>query len=133
MHELSLATGILDRAIEEANAYDHEGINRLTLEVGKATHINTDQLSDCLSIIAEGTAAAGAKIEIDQLSPRARCACGWEGTPPAVTETYAFAPELHCPRCEERIELVQGRECRLVAIDIKTHETDDEPYDPVPQ
>ena len=116
MHELSVATGIVDRALAVADEHGTATVDRLTLEVGAATHVNPEQLRFCLDLATRDTAADGAAIEIETVTPFARCGCGWEGEPGALDDAFAYAPDVRCPDCHDRVELVRGRECRLSKV-----------------
>lgn len=120
MHELAIASQLLDRALATAEEHDADRIDRLTVEVGEASHVATDQLAFCLDAESDGTVAADAEIEIETVEPAGRCpACGWEGVPERIEKTVAVAaPERRCPDCEQRIELTAGDDCRLRTIEI---------------
>ena len=129
MHELSVATAIVDRAILVADEHGAETIERLTLEIGVATHVNPDQLRFCIELATDGTPAAAAAIEIETITPLARCDCGWEGEPTTLEDTLTYAPNVKCPNYNERMTLVRGRECRLSKValpDADTQTTENE-------
>lgn len=118
MHEISVASGILDRAISAAAEHGADRIDAVTLEIGRATHVNPDQLAFCLETIAEGTPAEGATVRTDVVDPVAACDCGWRGEPADLGLVGGFAPDVRCSECGDRTELVRGRECRLASIEI---------------
>ncbi len=118
MHELSLASGIVDHALASAREHDAERIEELTVEVGKATHINPAQLRFCIEAAIERTIADGATVTIETVPPLARCSCGWTGEPEALEMALSYAPEVRCAACNSRAELERGRECRLASIEI---------------
>lgn len=118
MHELSIATGIVDAARSAAEDHDAGSIEELTIELGRATHVNPDQLRFCLETAIEGTIAADADVTIETIDPRARCTCGWEGEPDDLGVALSYAPDVRCPECDSRTELERGRECRLSSIEI---------------
>lgn len=118
MHELSVATQVVDLAVDRANAHDAETVDRLTVAVGRATHLNPEQLRFCIRTVAEGTSIEGAAIAVERVQPRARCDCGWRGEPDAVEDAAAYVPDPVCPECGGRVELTRGRGCRLASIDI---------------
>ena len=123
MHELSVAMGIVDRALTAAADHDAGTVERLTVELGVATHVNPAQLRFCLETAVTDTPAAAATIEIETVTPRARCGCGWEGEPDTIEEMVAYAPDVTCPECGDRTELTRGRECRLSAIELPDEPT----------
>lgn len=118
MHELSIANAILDRALSAAADHDAEVIEELTVEVGKATHVNPDQLRFCIETAIKDTIAAEATVTMETITPEARCECGWSGEPGGLDVAVAYAPEIRCPDCGDRTELECGRECRLASIEI---------------
>lgn len=118
MHELSIATGLLDRALTAAREHDATRIDELTVEVGQATHVNPDQLRFCLETAATDTPADDATVTIETVPAAARCACGWTGTPESLDVALSYAPDVRCPDCGERADLERGRGCRLASIEI---------------
>lgn len=118
MHELSVATAIVDRALSAAADNAASEIEELTVEVGRATHVNPDQLEFCLETALERTIGAGATIHVETLTPTAECECGWRGEPDRLDTAISYAPDVRCPDCGKRATLVQGRECRLRSIEI---------------
>lgn len=118
MHELSIASRLLDRALSAADDHGADSVEELTVALGRATHVNPDQLRFCLETAIDGTIAADAAITIERVAPRARCECGWEGEPDGLEGTIAYAPDVRCPDCGDRADLVAGRECRLRSIEV---------------
>ncbi|MFB6085877.1 MAG: hydrogenase maturation nickel metallochaperone HypA [Halodesulfurarchaeum sp.] len=118
MHEVSVAHAILERALAAAAEHDADRIDELTLEIGRATHVNPDQLVFCLEAIAEDTLAAGATIRTETVDPIAVCDCGFRGEPDELALAAGFAPDIRCPNCGGRAELDRGRECRLASIEV---------------
>lgn len=118
MHEISVASGILDRALSAAEEHGADRIDAVTLEIGRATHVNPDQLVFCLKTVVEGTPAEGATVKTETVEPVAACECGWRDTPEQLDLAIGFAPDVRCPECGDRTELVRGRECRLASIEI---------------
>jgi len=118
MHELSIASRLLDRALTVAREHDAARVDELTVELGRATHVNPDQLRFCLETAATDTPAEDATVDIETVQPHARCECGWAGTPDSLDVAIAYAPDVHCPACDARADLERGRECRLASIEI---------------
>lgn len=118
MHEISVASGILDRALSAAQEHGADRIDEMTLEIGRATHVNPDQLAFVLETIADGTSAEGADVTADVVEPVAACDCGWRDTPAELELAVGFAPDIQCPECGDRTELVAGTECRLASIEV---------------
>ncbi|MEF8829936.1 MAG: hydrogenase maturation nickel metallochaperone HypA [Halobacteriales archaeon] len=131
MHELSVAQELVERAVEAAADHDAARIDELTLAVGRATHLNPDQLVFCVRTVAEGTPAADATVEVEMVTPCARCDCGWTGEPETLDDAAVFVPDPLCPSCGDRVELIRGRGCRLERIDVPAAATA-EPTDTTP-
>lgn len=118
MHELSVAKQLVDLAIETAREHEAKSIDGLTLAIGRATHLNPDQLRFCVQTVADGTPAADADVTVETVAPRARCDCGWTGEPATVDDAVTYVPDPTCPDCGDRVELTRGRGCRLASIDV---------------
>jgi hydrogenase nickel incorporation protein HypA/HybF len=118
MHELSIATSILDRALTAASDHGAEEIEELTVEVGTVTHVNPGQLKFVLEAAMETTIAADAEVILETVTPDAQCDCGWSGEPETLDVAVSYAPDISCPSCGARLTLDRGRECRLASIEI---------------
>ncbi|MFW5965164.1 MAG: hydrogenase maturation nickel metallochaperone HypA [Halodesulfurarchaeum sp.] len=118
MHEISVAAGILDRALEAAEEYGADRIDAITVEIGRATHVNPDQLAFCLSAVAEETPAEGLAVHTETIDVVAACDCGWRDTPEDLGVVGGYAPDVRCPNCGARATLLRGRECRLATVDV---------------
>jgi hydrogenase nickel incorporation protein HypA/HybF len=70
MHELGIARNIVAIVCERAGATP---VKRVTLEVGTQSGVMADAIAFCFPIVAEGTACAGAHLEIREIAARARC------------------------------------------------------------
>jgi hydrogenase nickel incorporation protein HypA/HybF len=122
MHELSVAKGVVDRTVAAAAEHGPDRVDGLTLAVGAATHLNPDQLRFCVETVAAGTIAEGATVTVDRVPPRAACDCGWAGEPDAVEDAYVYVPDPVCPDCGARVDLTEGRGCRLASIDVPAND-----------
>lgn len=118
MHELSVAQRLLERAVAATAEHDVGRVEELTIEVGRATHLNPDQLRFCIETLTQETPVEGATVTVETVEPSGQCECGWAGSPDTHEHVSAFAPVLRCPNCDGRIELDSGRECRLASITV---------------
>lgn len=79
MHELSIATRIVDivgRVVEENHA---TRVGSVTVEVGRLSGIDRSSLEFCFQAITGGTILEGASLVVEERLPRARCRkCGCE-------------------------------------------------------
>lgn len=112
MHELSLCRGLVDAAlaaIEERGVTGH--VDAVIVEVGRFTTVVPDSLRFYFSVLRRGTRLADAQLQIETVALRTRCtACKAEREPDV--------PALLCPVCDGLVEIVSGRELRLVGLDV---------------
>lgn len=73
MHELSLATGILDMVQDAARRDGFRSVGQLRLEVGAVAGVEVDALRFALDAIRPGTCLEQAKIQIDTPAGTAWC------------------------------------------------------------
>lgn len=111
MHELSVVEGmmrILERKARE-NALDR--IVAVRLKVGRLRGFDSRQLALCFEMLSEATLAAGARLDIDEVSPRCRCqTCGRIWT--------AVHFRFQCPSCGGTdAEILAGHEFYIESLD----------------
>lgn len=112
MHELSIAIGLVDAVIAEAEARGLGAITSVHIRLGALSGVDHDALLFSFPLAAEGTPVAGAELVIEDVPVAIACAsCGSEEQPYSI---HQFA----CPRCgSTSIEVVQGRELELRAFE----------------
>jgi hydrogenase nickel incorporation protein HypA/HybF len=116
MHELALATSVVEYIQRVAGEHDLAKICEFHLEVGDMTHIDPWQLKYCLSMVSKGTIAEGAKIRIKRRKVVLKCrSCGRVSGLKLVESIADF--ELKCPRCKSLdVGIDKGRELTLTRI-----------------
>jgi hydrogenase nickel incorporation protein HypA/HybF len=76
MHELSIAQNIVSLVDEAAKG---RRIRRVNIEIGTLSGVMSDAVAFSFDIVAEGTAADGATLNIQEVAALARCdECGRE-------------------------------------------------------
>lgn len=110
MHEMALAEGILAIALEAAR--EHK-VDRIHVQVGQLQHVTQDSLQFSFELISEGTGAAKALIEIQEVPARFRCRnCGREGE-------VVQLPLFQCLPCGSRdLEVISGEEILVESIEL---------------
>lgn len=68
MHEMALTESIVEIALEEARKQGARRVVRVFVDVGALSHVEPEALEFCFSAIASGTAAEGAKLEIQRIA-----------------------------------------------------------------
>ena len=113
MHEMSIADSILDIAVAAAEKEGARKIVRINVVAGELRGIVPLQLSFCFDILAEGTIAKDADLNVEINPVRGRCR---ECAEAFIVEDYLY----QCPRCGSRdIETVGGTELLVSDIDVE--------------
>lgn len=112
MHEMAIAQGILDIALDAAARNGAAAVTVIKLQVGELTEVEPAALAFCFSALAAGTAAEGARLDVETTPLAARCRdCGREFR----VERYRFL----CPACgSPALNIVSGRELRVAQLEV---------------
>ena len=79
MHELSIASAIVDTALRHAN---DRRVTRVDVQVGALRQVVPDSLAFYFAIVARDTACEGARLELELVGAWLRCpTCGQEWDP----------------------------------------------------
>lgn len=113
MHELSIASSIVDAVTESAAAYPGARVLEVRLRVGALASVIEDSLQFCWGITVEGTPLAGSKLVVHIQPVVTHCeACGRDGE---LVSLQSF----RCPHCGEPVtDLRNGRELEIESIEI---------------
>lgn len=119
MHELSIATAVVDRAADIAAEHQAVSVEMVRLRVGQLAGVVAAALRFSFGLAAEGTVVARAELVIEDVPALARCgAC--DGLFPVGSP-----PSLCCPHCDRGAEvLVSGRELELVEVRLEGADVD---------
>jgi hydrogenase nickel incorporation protein HypA/HybF len=109
MHELALADAIVQVCCDSARG---RRVAKVELEVGRLRQVVPDALSFAFDLVARGTPADGAELEIANVPVRVRCrGCRVE------TEVDEFP--LACVRCGGLdVDVTNGEEFHVVALEL---------------
>lgn len=113
MHELSIATALVERASEESERRGGRRIEAVYLRLGPFSGVVEDALRFSWDLATAGSAAEGARLEIEHVPLVVHCPrCDADREPPSLHD-------LRCPVCGGPAgELVSGRELELRALEI---------------
>jgi hydrogenase nickel incorporation protein HypA/HybF len=119
MHELSIASAVVDRVLEFLEANEPKKLLTVRLAVGELSHVEADQLHFCYTAITQETANG-------EFNPRNRNCRGSGEMPtlflPRTSKYWADAlcaapiPTLECPKCRGAVEPVEGNDCAIKTI-----------------
>jgi hydrogenase nickel incorporation protein HypA/HybF len=107
MHEFGLSEGVLAAVRQRAAGRPVTGIR---VRFGVRHAVDSESLAQAFRMVAEGTEAAGAAVELVTVPARVTCrGCGFDGETADV-----LAP---CPRCAgEDVEITGGDEMTLESV-----------------
>jgi hydrogenase nickel incorporation protein HypA/HybF len=115
MHEMSIALAVVDQVREAACPADgpagDDAVDTVLLRVGELAGVVPDALRFCFELACEGTLLAGARLLVEPVPGRARCA------PCARDWATGLPPDLCCPGCGSgATELTAGRELEIAEV-----------------
>ncbi|MFD8614820.1 hydrogenase maturation nickel metallochaperone HypA [Streptomyces sp. NPDC059631] len=111
MHELSIAMAVVEQVQEAAAEHGHDAASSVSLRLGELAGVVPEALRFSFGLAAVGTVLEGARLCIEQVPGRARCAsCDTEWA-------TGVPPSLWCPRCRgSAADLVSGRELQIAEV-----------------
>ena len=113
MHEVGIMESALGAVLTEARSRAARRVHRIVLRIGTLSGVDGEALRFAFDAVAQGTMAADAALEIQDVPALAHCpACDVDF---AVTAGFIFA----CPRCGNLSgDIRQGRELELSRIEM---------------
>ena len=112
MHEVGLMRDAIDLAVAEAERVGAGRVHRVVLRVGALAGVEQEALDFAFDVAAEGTIAAGARLEVVHSPAVCFCPdCGRDFEPEGVA--------FRCPCCGAAGGDVRGgRELELVCMEV---------------
>lgn len=112
MHEVGIAEQILALALETARREQATSVVRVRVQVGAISGVVEEALRFAFEALAEGTPAAGARLDIEPVGVRCYCA--------TCEQEFEAAPLNYvCPACGTPSgDIRQGRELRVSEIEV---------------
>lgn len=113
MHELSIASAILDRA--RAASEDNGGarVTKIGLRIGEISGVEADALTFGIEALSKDTPLQGVVLEVELCKRRQRC----------TTCAAEFEPEgfsTSCPTCHgDRSECIAGKELDVMFLELE--------------
>lgn len=110
MHEMGLAEGILAVVLDAAK---DQKVRRIRLQVGKLQMVVPDSLEFSFQLVADGTPAGEASLEIEEFPARFRCKqCG--------AESELNNPPFICLTCgDSDVEVASGDQVLVDEIELE--------------
>ncbi|CAM5559508.1 hydrogenase maturation nickel metallochaperone HypA [Streptomyces aurantiogriseus] len=112
MHELSIATAIVEQAGELARADGTDAVSAVTVRVGELAGVVPEALDFAFEVAREGTALATARLVVERVPARAWC------EPCAEEFPVGMPPFFWCPDCDRPAPTLRsGRELQIVGVE----------------
>jgi hydrogenase nickel incorporation protein HypA/HybF len=113
MHELSIAMSIVELAEEEAQNRGVQ-IEAVYLKLGALSGVVKDALLSCYEMACESTALEGSRLIVEDVAVVIFCPACNANRPLNSVQLF------RCPECgTPALEVVQGKELEVVALEIK--------------
>jgi len=113
MHELSVATAVLNTAVKHAGG---RPVSVISMRVGRLRQVVPDSLEFYFEIVARGTVCEGSRLECNEIELQLRCGdCGREFSPEH--------PMFRCPDCNSAaVSIEAGEELEVDYIEVEDQE-----------
>jgi hydrogenase nickel incorporation protein HypA/HybF len=113
MHELSIATLVLDAVNVEAGLRPGMRVSRIGMRLGDLAGVDADALTFCIEALVKETQLASAALEIERRPQRNKC--------PRCNEEFSVVNyESTCPACgETSTKFVSGDELELAFVEME--------------
>lgn len=110
MHELSIATAVLNTALKHA---DDRPVSEVGVRVGALRQVVPDSLCFYFDIVARDGPCEGARLTLTEVEARLRCrGCAQKWTP--------LWAEFRCPKCSGGdVEVLAGEELLVDYIEVE--------------
>jgi len=119
MHELSIASTLVESVLEFANSPPPKKVLKVLLQIGELTCVEPEQLSFCYTAVTKETAIEDSTLEIERVPAEVACRhCGYSGPPKYWEDALSAAPvaTLQCPTCGKAVETTHGHDCTIRTI-----------------
>ncbi len=113
MHELSIATDLVNTALKTAQDNHAKKVLGITIEAGELAMVNTEQLEFMFNILTEENMLKGAKLKIETIPATGECPhCGYKGP---IEDRFACS----CPKCSMTLKIIAGRDICLKNMELE--------------
>jgi hydrogenase nickel incorporation protein HypA/HybF len=119
MHELSIASSVVESVLEFAAKKEIKKVIEVKLLIGELMAVEWEQLRFCFGAITRETAMEDSSLEIERVEAIILCPhCSFRGRPKYWEDALLFEPvvTLECPECGKAAEPEKGKECAIKTI-----------------
>jgi hydrogenase nickel incorporation protein HypA/HybF len=123
VHEFSVTSQIVENILKEAERHKAKKIVHVNLAIGKLTFLGIEQVRFAYKLLVKGTIAEKSKLVIKEKDGIVKCSkCGYEGDFKYEDNPiyHIPTPTLKCPKCENAVDIIGGKECTIESIKLIT-------------
>ena len=108
MHEMAITKSIVETVCEHAAG---RRVHSVRIEIGALCALLPDSVQFCFGLAAEGTAAEGARLDLDVMPGSAHCrSCGGE---------FALDELMQRCRCGSHdVEVLAGTDLKIISMEV---------------
>jgi len=119
MHELGIATGILDIVRQYVPEESASRVRRVHVRVGELAGVVPEALEFCFSAAVDGTPYRSAVLAIEHVPTTGRCKdCG--------AKLSMSTPTFWCAECHSpRVQMTSGRELQVMDVELDDDEKEE--------
>ncbi len=113
MHELSIATRIVNLVSQVMKEHSARRVGQIRVEIGKLSCIDPASLRFCFDAVIADSNLEGAHLEITERYPRGRCrSCG--------SEYEVRMDDFRCKHCgSDDFEIISGSEITVTEVEVE--------------
>jgi hydrogenase nickel incorporation protein HypA/HybF len=111
MHELSIATDLVNAATATAKENHANKVLSVRVDIGELAIVNPEQLKFMYEIITEETILKGSNLEMNMVPADTVCRCGYRG---GIEDKFTCA----CPVCGMTLQILKGKDVVVTSIEI---------------
>jgi hydrogenase nickel incorporation protein HypA/HybF len=119
MHELSIASTLMENVLDFAASPPPKRILKVLLQIGELTCVEPDQLKFCYESVTKETPIEDSELEIERVDAQVACPhCGYAGAPKYWEDALSAGrvATLECPQCGKAAETTHGHDCTIRTI-----------------
>jgi len=128
LHEFSVTSQIVDNILREAEKHEAKKVIQVNLAIGKLTFLGIEQVRFAYKLLVKGTIAEKSKLVIKEKDGIVKCGkCGYEGDFKYENNPiyHIPTPTLKCPKCENTVDIIEGKESTIESIKLITDKDED--------
>jgi len=114
LHELSLATSIVESVEESLKEYKVKEVKEVEIEMGELHYVTPEQMKAVFEMASKDTIVEGARLKVTIKKGKIRCLrCGYSGGVNVQLEHEHEHSHMapHCPECNDTaVEILEGND-----------------------